>query len=691
MNQHRMRRVLGIATVDLVAATPAGAFAAGALEPRCASDSVKAGDVCIDTDEASVWQIPPANAALVRRVQRGRATLANLINGGATQVSPASTCNPAFPATFDATGNWTSPLFAVSVAGVVPTSCVTWFQAEQACALSGQRLLTNQEWQRAAAGTPDPGTDDGEMDCNLGGLSRPLEAGSRAKCVSNWGTFDMVGNLVSSNRGMTAVRRALTPLFLAVTLSSGFVSLPNAALSIGGPNCVGDCDNSGTVTVDELVQGVGIALETLPLDRCQPFDCNGTGQVTVDCLVQAVNAALNGCGAGPTASPTHTRTPTPTGTPNDDEAALAAAARVATEPLFRLFDFQARIGTPGGVAGGSTASGCQQFDCVASGQVTGTEQDCCSDRQFTQVFDNCTFDDDLGRVVSLNGAFVLNADNFDVCRGAIPVGGSFTASLSNFTHDVFFPNGSFARTFQELNESFEVTTGGCTVRQPEKLGFGIRGDGRRVIDGELQQFQSDGAGNVLVDSDFDVHALEIVVGSTGQPDSCTVTAALNGSLTSADFRAGTQFSTDLTDLHVVQPPQAGALLLALNGTVGTDCLGVVTLSTIEPLRVAPGDTCFTGGRLQAQREGGTVAVTYADSGLDLDFGADGSVDQHFAACTDVPVDQCSTSMVGLCGACTAVGQCQGALSCFPCSQSCTGNTSRCSLSDAFVTCADGVF
>ena len=190
MNQRHTYRMLGVAAVCI-----AGAMPATALTLRCPPDSIKAGNVCIDTYEASIWQLPPSNTALIRRVQRGRATLADLTNGGATEVSPSSSCSPAFPATFDATGNWTSPLYAVSVAGVLPTGCVTWFQAEQACALSGKRLLTNQEWQRAAAGTPDPGTDDGGTDCNVGGLSVPLNTGSRAKCVSNWGVFDMVGNV----------------------------------------------------------------------------------------------------------------------------------------------------------------------------------------------------------------------------------------------------------------------------------------------------------------------------------------------------------------------------------------------------------------------------------------------------------------------------------------------------------------
>src|SRR5262249_23634222 len=59
---------------------------------RCPPDSVKVGDTCIDTYEASVWQIDPANTTLVRKVQTGRATLADLTAGGATPVSSPA-CN----------------------------------------------------------------------------------------------------------------------------------------------------------------------------------------------------------------------------------------------------------------------------------------------------------------------------------------------------------------------------------------------------------------------------------------------------------------------------------------------------------------------------------------------------------------------------------------------------------------------
>jgi formylglycine-generating enzyme required for sulfatase activity len=178
---------------------------------KCPPDSVKVGNVCVDKYEASVWQIDPANRSLVNKVQQGKATLADLTKGGATELSPAAPgCAgyPAnFPANFPPNGNWT-PLFgsnppspgvyAVSIPGVPPSGCISWFQANQACLLSGKRLLTNLEWQGAAAGTPDPGTDNGTSDCNigirLGPSTGPMNTGSRGNCRSSWGVFDMVGN-----------------------------------------------------------------------------------------------------------------------------------------------------------------------------------------------------------------------------------------------------------------------------------------------------------------------------------------------------------------------------------------------------------------------------------------------------------------------------------------------------------------
>jgi hypothetical protein len=194
---HHNRPILAALLVPLLVGSAHGTL-------KCPPDSAKVGNACIDLYEASVWQIDPANTKLVRHVQAGKATLADLTGGGATQLSPSPSCSPGFPANFPAGGQWTpvigssppSPgVYALSIAGVPPSACIDWFQAAQACRLSGKRLATNLEWQDAAAGTPDPDTNNGTTDCNLSTAATIVNTGSRSNCKSSWGVFDMVGNV----------------------------------------------------------------------------------------------------------------------------------------------------------------------------------------------------------------------------------------------------------------------------------------------------------------------------------------------------------------------------------------------------------------------------------------------------------------------------------------------------------------
>jgi len=61
--------------------------------------------------------------------------------------------------------------------------------------------------------------------------------------------------------------------------------------------CAGDCDAHGTVTSDELVTGLDIALGHLPTQSCPGLDGNNDGRVTVDELLKAINAAVTDCPA----------------------------------------------------------------------------------------------------------------------------------------------------------------------------------------------------------------------------------------------------------------------------------------------------------------------------------------------------------------------------------------------------------
>lgn len=70
---------------------------------------------------------------------------------------------------------------------------------------------------------------------------------------------------------------------------------PSAAL------CVGDCDGNGSVTVNELVVGVNIALGTDAVDDCRA-DADADGKVTISTLIAAVDNLLFNCPLSPPAS-----------------------------------------------------------------------------------------------------------------------------------------------------------------------------------------------------------------------------------------------------------------------------------------------------------------------------------------------------------------------------------------------------
>ncbi len=77
----------------------------------------------------------------------------------------------------------------ISRAGGVPWRFVSLSQAQRACALAGKRLLTNEEWYRAALGTQESACYVAHSDAQ-----GPRETGE-SECRSSVGVYDMVGNV----------------------------------------------------------------------------------------------------------------------------------------------------------------------------------------------------------------------------------------------------------------------------------------------------------------------------------------------------------------------------------------------------------------------------------------------------------------------------------------------------------------
>jgi hypothetical protein len=184
-----MRRLIGMLVVGALGLMLGLADPAAADDEKCPSDSAAVGPACIDMYEASVWEVPPANTSLIKKIRRGKATLADLtspaaVAGGAVQHGAAS---DDYGAGCPDTGNGCVNFYAVSIPGVTPSAFITWLQAAAAARNSGKRLPTNQEWQAAALGTPDGAP------CIVSAAGPGLTG--TAGCISDVGAFDMVGNL----------------------------------------------------------------------------------------------------------------------------------------------------------------------------------------------------------------------------------------------------------------------------------------------------------------------------------------------------------------------------------------------------------------------------------------------------------------------------------------------------------------
>jgi hypothetical protein len=76
------------------------------------------------------------------------------------------------------------------------------------------------------------------------------------------------------------------------------IGVPGAIVITVPVPCVGDCNGSETVTIEELIRGVQIVLGNQPVSNCPSLDRSGTGTVSISDMINAVNNTLDGCPTG---------------------------------------------------------------------------------------------------------------------------------------------------------------------------------------------------------------------------------------------------------------------------------------------------------------------------------------------------------------------------------------------------------
>ena len=94
---------------------------------------------------------------------------------------------------------------------------------------------------------------------------------------------------------LTAKQKDDLLAFLAALTDDEFITNPRFADPFAPVACPGDCNLNGAVSIDEVVNAVGILLETSTLALCVVSDPSGDGAVTVDELIRAIRGALDGC------------------------------------------------------------------------------------------------------------------------------------------------------------------------------------------------------------------------------------------------------------------------------------------------------------------------------------------------------------------------------------------------------------
>ncbi len=363
-----------------------------------------------------------------------------------------------------------------------------------------------------------------------------------------------------------------------------------ALLSLGSARasaalCPGDCDMSGTVTIDELVGLVNAAItDTAP--ACTAGDRNGDQRITIDEIVVAVEVAAFGC------------PPSPLG--------IAGAAQTLVRAIATLPGLEPIVAAVFSFAGSSDR-------CDLSGNFSSECVESSSDAIRIPIeMAACTVAATEGTAL-LQGKATLTA--VGLCPSVIlPSNVLFNLAMNA---DVQFSDGSPAFTML-LGQNLTVTRFGfgpspCRLRSVSAI---LNGPFSIVLpDGGRLEVTTDS-----LQSDVSLSAFQLM--PTCDPGTLSVT--LNGRVRVRDefTSPAVEVQAELRNLTVVWDRLAKTI--QLDGTAVSESLGgEARIESSSSLVFAVDKPCFEAGTLGIATAATTVSVSYGASGsLTLDDGLD---------------------------------------------------------------------
>ena len=202
----------------------------------------------------------------------------------------------------------------------------------------------------------------------------------------------------------------------------------------------------------------------------------------------------------------------------------------------------------------------------------------------------------------------------------------FSIVLSGFRSTVRDADGAeMARLDADLTESIDPRPGGCFTT-----------DGTRSVSGTLA------VQNRSTNADLAVEArdLTLEVSSSGEPCEQRITAS--GGFDVDDRGTGQHFTQTFDDAVFALSSENALTAVSLHAKVSNSCIGDVEITSDEPLGTRVGEDCPVGGALRLDFADGAAGIIRFTKvgGADIDFGADGALDESVASCVDESLARC---------------------------------------------------
>ena len=409
----------------------------------------------------------------------------------------------------------------------------------------------------------------------------PVQAsggGDNGGCQLQGGGKSSAGWALLAGIGLALVRRhrlrrhaAVAGLLLAVVPPTG------PATAIEAPaTCAADCDASGEVSVEEILQLVNAALGAAPLGDCLCADADNGGSVTVDELLAAVNDALQGCAGMPP---------------------LALARNLVS--LIRSFAFIPSFALPVSLA--ISGAGPDPGPCPIGGGFASSCNEIGNAVRIPIEVIVCEADGPEGRA-TFNGSATVAG--YGSCPDVLLPGNiRVKLTLDGQTRDLQSKAGVDASFgLDVLLRRFLLSAGTCRLTGAEGT---IDGDMRfRPLDSPSIDLSLKGLRTIVrfeeFREDFDCEPGVIEATVSGPVRSSDGGGATGACTTTAELRLRRERRQDWNEID-------GRLASTVLG-------GAWNLETLEPLATDFGDLCIRGGELRASNRRQSLQLRFAPDG-----------------------------------------------------------------------------